>query len=320
MTVTSEPDQRAAEADSGLMLSLSDITVRFGGITALGGVSFDAKKGEVLGIIGPNGAGKTTLFDVISGVRSPNDGKVVLDGKDVTSASSTGRARAGLRRTFQRVQAFGWLSVEDNVLAAIEWRGGGGGFMADLVYSPTRRKREKERRVRVEEVLDRCGLIPVRKELAGSLPIGVARMVELARAIVDEPKLLLLDEPASGLDETETARLGEQIQAVRNDFGCAVLLVEHNAGFVMEQSDRVVVLNLGTKLAEGLPEEIQKNQAVRDAYLGETLDPEKPAPAAVGSSAPPAPGAEPPPAPDTDPPPDAPTTDASSDTDPTSAE
>lgn len=289
-----------------LMLSLSDITVRFGGITALGGVSFDAKKGEVLGIIGPNGAGKTTLFDVISGVRAPNEGKVVLDGKDVTSASSTGRARSGLRRTFQRVQTFGWLSVEDNVLAAIEWRGGGGGFLADLVYSPTRRKREKERRARVEEILERCGLIPVRKELAGSLPIGVARMVELARAIVDEPKVLLLDEPASGLDETETARLGEQIQAARNDFGCAVLLVEHNAGFVMEQSDRVVVLNLGTKLAEGLPAEIQRNQAVRDAYLGETLDTKADVPAEE-----PAPAAEP------SPPPDDPTPSAS---DPTSAE
>ena len=306
MTVTHEQDQRVPATGDDLMLSLSDITVRFGGITALGGVSFDANKGEVLGIIGPNGAGKTTLFDVISGVRSPNEGKVVLNGKDVTSASSTGRARSGLRRTFQRVQTFGWLSVEDNVLAAIEWRGGGGGFLADLAYFPTRRKREKDRRARVEEILDRCGLLPVRTELAGSLPIGVARMVELARAIVDEPKLLLLDEPASGLDETETARLGEQIQAARNDFGCAVLLVEHNAGFVMDQSDRVIVLNLGTKLAEGLPAEIQKNQAVRDAYLGETLDAKADVPAE-----------EPAPAADPSPPPDDPTPSAS---DPTSAE
>jgi len=306
VTVTHEQDQRVPATGDDLMLSLSDITVRFGGITALGGVSFDANKGEVLGIIGPNGAGKTTLFDVISGVRSPNEGKVVLDGKDITSASSTGRARSGLRRTFQRVQTFGWLSVEDNVLAAIEWRGGGGGFLADLAYFPTRRKREKDRRARVEEILDRCGLLPVRTELAGSLPIGVARMVELARAIVDEPKLLLLDEPASGLDETETARLGEQIQAARNDFGCAVLLVEHNAGFVMEQSDRVIVLNLGTKLAEGLPAEIQKNQAVRDAYLGETLDAKADVPAE-----------EPAPAADPSPPPDDPTPSAS---DPTSAE
>ncbi len=256
------------------MLTLSDITVRFGGITALNGLSFDARSGEVLGIIGPNGAGKTTLFDVIAGVRAPNEGRVLLAGRDVTTTSSTSRARHGLRRTFQRVQAFGWLTVEDNVLAALEWRGGGGGFVADLVAFPTRRRRERERRERVDAVLERCGLTAVRRELAGSLPIGVARMVELARAIVDDPKVLLLDEPASGLDETETVRLGEQIQSVRSETGCTILLVEHNAGFVMEQSDRVVVLNLGTLLAEGLPSEVQGNQAVRDAYLGEPIQPE----------------------------------------------
>jgi ABC-type branched-subunit amino acid transport system ATPase component len=258
--------------DTGLVLSLSDITVRFGGIMALGGVSFDVRKGEVLGIIGPNGAGKTTLFDVISGVRSPNDGRVVLDGKDVTNASTTQLARLGLRRTFQRVQAFGWLSVEDNVLAALEWHGGGGGFLADLAHLPWRRRREKERRWAVEEMLERCGLIAVRHELAGSLPIGVARMVELARALVDHPKLLLLDEPASGLDDTECARLGAQLRAVRDETDCAVLLVEHDSSFVMEQSERVVVLNLGKVLAEGSPKEIRHDAAVRDAYLGDSLD------------------------------------------------
>jgi branched-chain amino acid transport system ATP-binding protein len=272
-----------AVADAEPQLRLEDIAVRFGGITALGGVSFDARAGEVLGIIGPNGAGKTTLFDVISGVRSPNEGRVVLGGQNLTNVSASGRARRGLRRTFQRVQTFGWLSVEDNVLAALEWRGGGGGFVADLVYSPTRRRRERERRARVEEVLERCGLIPVRKELAGSLPIGVARMVEFARAVADTPQVLLLDEPASGLDETEITRLGVEIQAVRAESGCAVLLVEHNAGFVMEQSDRVVVLNLGQVLATGSPSEVQANQAVRDAYLGEqdapdADPPEQPAP------------------------------------------
>jgi len=255
---------------AGQVLSLSDVTVRFGGIAALSSVSLEAADGHVVGIIGPNGAGKTTLFDVISGVRPPDQGRVVLDGKDVTRTPATSRARLGLRRTFQRVQPFGWLTVEDNVLAALEWRSGGGGFLADLVAFPTRRARERERRRRVDEVLERCGLLPARKELAGSLPIGIARMVELARAIVDPPKVLLLDEPASGLDETETARLGEQIQAVREETGCVVLLVEHNAGFVMEQCDRVVVLNLGTVLADGSPEEIQTNQAVRDAYLGES--------------------------------------------------
>jgi branched-chain amino acid transport system ATP-binding protein len=250
------------------MIRLEGITVRFGGIVALDDVSFEAAGGEVLGIIGPNGAGKTTLFDVVSGVRTPNSGRVHVDGTDVTNRSSSSRARAGLRRTFQRVQTFGWLSVEDNILSALEWRGGGGGFLADMTALPTRRRRERARRDRVEDVMERCGLLPVRQELAGSLPIGVARMVELARAIVDDPKVLLLDEPASGLDETEIERLGTQIQQVR-DTGCAVLLVEHNAGFVMQQSDRVVVLDLGSVLASGLPDEIQRDQRVRDAYLGE---------------------------------------------------
>ncbi len=272
MTATSVNDQPAPASDDESMLGLSRISVRFGGINALSELSFEARKGEVLGIIGPNGAGKTTLFDVIAGVRAPNEGRVVLAGRDITSTSSTARARNGLRRTFQRVQTFGWLTVEENVLAALEWRGGGGGFVADMVSFPTRRRRERARRERVDEVLEHCGLVPVRHEMAGSLPIGVARMVELARAIVDEPKVLLLDEPASGLDETETVRLGEQIQSVRADTGCTILLVEHNAGFVMQQCDRVVVLNLGRLLAEGLPSEVQANQAVRDAYLGETHD------------------------------------------------
>jgi branched-chain amino acid transport system ATP-binding protein len=245
------------------------VSVRFGGIVALDRLTLHASSGEVLGIIGPNGAGKTTLFDVIAGVRSPSEGRVLLDDDDVTTTPSVVRARRGMRRTFQRVQTFGWLSVEDNVLAALEWRGGGGGFLADTVRWPARQRRERERRVVVAEMLERCGLTAVRHELASSLPIGIARMVELARAIIDPPAVLLLDEPASGLDEVEAGRLGEQIQRVRADTACSVLLVEHNAGFVMAQSDRVVVLDQGGLIAEGTPEEIQRNQIVRDAYLGE---------------------------------------------------
>jgi branched-chain amino acid transport system ATP-binding protein len=223
----------------------------------------------VCGLIGPNGAGKTTLFDVVCGVRRPESGEVLLDGTNVSALSPAQRSWRGLRRTFQRVQTFGWLTVEDNVLTAMEWRGGGGGFLGDLVAAPTRRRRERERRAIVEHTLERCGLIGVRSEYAGSLPIGIARMVEFARATVDPPRLLLLDEPASGLDAAEAARLGEQIQAVRADNGCAVLLVEHNAGFVMEHCDRVVVLALGSVLASGSPAEIQANPTVRKAYLGE---------------------------------------------------
>jgi ABC-type branched-subunit amino acid transport system ATPase component len=251
------------------MLSLEDVTVRFGGITALQSVAFSVARGTICGLIGPNGAGKTTLFDVISGMRAPSTGRVAIDGIDVSTVGVPQRSRLGLRRTFQRVQTFGWLTVEDNVLTALEWHGGGGGFLADLVAFPTRRRRERERRALVEIALERCGLTDVRSELAGSLPIGIARMVELARATVEPPKLLMLDEPASGLDATEAARLGAQIQAVRTESGCAVLLVEHNAGFVMEHSNRVVVLDLGTVLADGTPQEIQTNPAVRAAYLGD---------------------------------------------------
>jgi branched-chain amino acid transport system ATP-binding protein len=250
-------------------LALTSITVRFGGITALDDVSLSVVPGEVRGLIGPNGAGKTTLFDVISGVRAPDSGRVELCGEDVTHRSAVQRARRGLRRTFQRVQTFGWLSVEDNVLAALEWRGGGGGPLADLVALPTRRRHERARRDRVRHVLDLCGLAAVRSEMASSLPIGLARMMELARAIIDEPRVLLFDEPTSGLDDTESARLGDRIQAIRRDEGCAVLLVEHDVGFVMRQCDQIVVLDLGRVLAVGKPAEIQANQAVRTAYLGE---------------------------------------------------
>ena len=250
-------------------LALDAVTVRFGGIVALDDVSLTVAPGEVLGLIGPNGAGKTTLFDVISGVRSPDHGRIMLAGTDITTMGAVARARRGLRRTFQRVQTFGWLSVEDNVLAGLEWRGGGGGILGDLVAFPPRRRRERARRERVAEVIEGCGLTTVARDPAGSLPIGLARMVEVARAIVDEPTLLLLDEPTSGLDETEAARLGDMIQTIRADASCAVVLVEHDVGFVMRQCDRIVVLDLGRVLAVGDPSEIQNSPVVRAAYLGE---------------------------------------------------
>jgi branched-chain amino acid transport system ATP-binding protein len=249
-------------------LTLSDVRVRFGGTVALGGVSLSAGQGEVVGLIGPNGAGKTTLFDVISGVRFPDQGTVRLGGRDVTRNPAFTRARLGLRRTFQRVQTFGWLTVEDNVLAAVEWEGGGGGLLADLCAFPARSRLARRRRARAREVIDQCGLSAVRQEMAGSLPIGLARMVELARALVAEPKLLLLDEPSSGLGQAEAARLSACIQQVRGSGDCAVILVEHDVGFVMNQCDRVVVLHLGEVLATGSPAAIQANDDVRAAYLG----------------------------------------------------
>jgi branched-chain amino acid transport system ATP-binding protein len=249
------------------LLALREVTKRYGGVHALRDVSLTVARGEVCGLIGPNGAGKTTLFDIVSGVQLPTHGTVELDGVAITHASPESRARLGIRRTFQRVQLYGQMTVEDNVLTATEWRGGGGGLVADLVNAPSRRRRESERRVRVEAVLERCGLSDLRSSFAGSLPVGQARMVELARAMVDEPRVLMLDEPTSGLSPAEVARLGEQIVALRGH-GVAVVLVEHDVGFVMAHSDRVTVLDVGSVLAEGTPAEVQADPAVREAYLG----------------------------------------------------
>ncbi|WP_199546118.1 ABC transporter ATP-binding protein [Streptomyces sp. N35] len=253
---------------SRYLLEASGIGVRFGGIKALTDVSLGVAPGEVCGLIGPNGAGKTTLFDVVSGIRRPDSGRVLLDGTDITRRSPVWRARHGMRRTFQRQQLFGQLTVADNLVVAQEWRGGGGGLAADLLSSPTRRGREATRRVRAAEVLRSCGLEHLAEDYAGALPVGRARMVELARALADPPRVLLLDEPASGMTAEERAQLSAVIRHLANEEGCAVLLVEHNVAFVMELCARVVVLDLGSVLAEGPAAKVRADPKVREAYLG----------------------------------------------------
>jgi branched-chain amino acid transport system ATP-binding protein len=268
--------EKVAELDRGApvsdpntpRLALENIRVQFGEFVALDELSLTVGKGEICGLIGPNGAGKTTLFDVVSGVRRPQRGRILMDGVDISRLSPSRRCWKGLRRSFQRVQTFGWLTVEDNILAATEWRGGGGGLVADLAWSPTRRRRERERGLLVDAALERCGLTAVRKEYAGSLPIGISRMVEFARATVEPPALLLLDEPASGLDADEVMLLADLIRSVRLESECAVLVVEHDAEFIMQLSDRAIVLDRGKMLAEGTPDEIRSNAAVQTAYLG----------------------------------------------------
>jgi len=249
-------------------LTVEDVSVVFGGVRALSEVSFSAPTGVVHGLIGPNGAGKTTLFDVVSGLRLPNSGSVRLRGQDVTNMTATARARLGLRRTFQRVQVFGRLSVSDNLLVALEYHGGGGGLVGDVLALPARRRRERERRARVAEVAEMCGLVDVLDRPAGSLPVALARQVELGRALVDQPEVLLLDEPTSGLDETETERLGTLIRRLSDEHSCAVVLVEHNVQFVMDHCRRITFLSLGRVLAEGTPDEIRANPDVQAAYLG----------------------------------------------------
>jgi branched-chain amino acid transport system ATP-binding protein len=250
-----------------LLFEARGITQRFGGITAVDDVSLAVRSGSIHGLIGPNGAGKTTFFDCVAGVQRPVRGTILLDGCDVTRETAVRRARRGLRRTFQRQQVFGWLSVEDNVLLALEAHGGGGGMIGDLLALPSRRRRERERRERTDHVLEQCGLLELRATAAGRLSIGDLRRVELARAIVDSPRLLLLDEPTSGLEDAEIDQMGEILLALRSTGECAVLLVEHHIAFVMKYSDEISVLDLGRVIEHGTPDEMMQSDVVREAYL-----------------------------------------------------
>ena len=248
-------------------LSAADVSVRFGGVAALTSVSLDAHSGEVLGLIGPNGAGKTTLFDVLSGIRPPTSGRILYEGDDITKRSPTWRSRHGIRRTFQRQQMFGWLTRRGQRpgrarVARRRWRARRGSRRdADPAQA------RAERRARTDEVLELCGLLELRDQPAGKLPIGRARMVEMARAIVDEPRCSCSTNQRQ-VWRSATRSLGESMQRVCKERGCAVILVEHDVGFVMKHCDRIIVLNLGGVLAVGPPDVIRDDTAVQEAYLG----------------------------------------------------
>lgn len=233
------------------MLQVDDVTVTFGGIRALVDVALDVESGRITGLIGPNGAGKTTLFDVITGLRRPQRGRVLLDGVDVTSNGPRTRARLGIGRTFQRLEIFGSLSVLDNVLVAVENSG---------VHGRAARERGME-------LLQRVGLAQEAPVHADVLPTGQARLLELARALACSPKLLLLDEPFSGLNSTESDRLGDLLEELAGG-GLAILLVEHDMEMVMRLCSRLYVLSFGTVIASGAPADIKADPAVQEAYLG----------------------------------------------------
>jgi branched-chain amino acid transport system ATP-binding protein len=246
------PGDRTVEADA--VLQVANVAVRFGGLNALTDVSLTAAHGEITGLIGPNGAGKTTLFNVITGLQEPTQGRVYIDGRDIRKLSPHKRARLGMARTFQRLEVFGSLTAYENVLAAAEFHKS----WSDDDSAP---------RDVAREVIKRVGLGSVAQARVDALPTGLARLVELGRALATRPKLLLLDEVGSGLNHDETEALGELLVSLARD-GISVLLVEHDMELVMAVCDRIHVLDFGRIICTGTPAEVQRDKQVQAAYLG----------------------------------------------------
>ena len=249
------------------MLAINAIGKSFGGLIALNNVTFSVDGGSISALIGPNGAGKTTLLNIISGIFPPDIGKISFSGITISNLPATKIARAGISRTFQQVELFGDMTVLENVMVG-RYSRTRSGFISSGLRLPFVRKEENETREKSIGVLDYIGLSSRKDELASNLPLGEQRILEIGRALATEPCLLLLDEPAAGLNIRETRSLGEMIVRLRNEKNLTILLVEHDMDLVMRISDQIAVLNFGEVIAHGTPLEVQKDQAVIAAYLG----------------------------------------------------
>ncbi|HEV8473186.1 MAG TPA: ABC transporter ATP-binding protein [Methylomirabilota bacterium] len=249
------------------LLGVENLSIRFGGLAALSDVSFEVAEGEILALIGPNGAGKSTVFNVLSGLYRPTAGRVTFAGADLARLSPHAIARRGLARTFQNTEVFKPLTVLDNVLIGAHARLRAG-VLGAMLWSPSVGREERAAREQARALLDRLGLGDVADLEAGSLPLGRQKRLELARALAGGPRCLLLDEPAGGLNPTETRALMDLIARLREALRLTIVVVEHDMELVMGLSERVVVLHYGRKIAEGKPREVAADAAVIEAYLG----------------------------------------------------
>ena len=256
---------------SDILLSAHDLTVRFGGVLAVNGVSFDVRQGEVFTLIGPNGAGKTTVFNLISRIYTPTSGHIDYLGQRLTDMAPHAVAGVGIARTFQNIELFEHATVLQNLLIGRHVHNHTG-FWSQLLFTSSVRQAERATRRKVEEVIDFLDLQHYRDTLVAGLPYGVRKVVELARALCTEPQLLLLDEPSSGLNVEETADMAFWIQDIQHDLGITILMVEHDMSLVSKVSTRVLAMNQGEVLAMGKSAQVQANAAVIEAYLGGSFD------------------------------------------------
>lgn len=263
------PDKRGELSMEELLIVKDNLAINFGGIQALIDINFEARDGEILSIIGPNGAGKTTIFNCISGFYKPTRGEISFKGQNVTGLKPHKIAKAGLGRTFQNIALFKGMSVLDNIKLGAEVHLGYGLFSSSLYHGKVSRQEVELRKEIEEKIIDLLEIEFIRHKIVGTLAYGLQKRVELARALAMRPRLLLLDEPTSGMNIEETEDIARYVIDIVEELGISIILIEHDMGVVMDMSDRVIVLDFGRIIATGSPSEIQGNPKVIKAYLGE---------------------------------------------------